>query len=110
MFSRRDPYRRQVRRMRRAWRKGENAYPLLIMGSGEPFLWYVFSAAAVWCYRHRSAFAPFWITIAAVVAAAIMHHGVGGSAQSWWVTVLAAAGITVAVLGVPLSWLRRRRA
>jgi DNA segregation ATPase FtsK/SpoIIIE, S-DNA-T family len=109
MFGRRDPYRRQIRRMRRAWRKGENAYPLLIVGTGEPFGIYVLSAAVIWCYRHRSAFKPFVITIATVAAAAIMHHNVGGSAQSWSAIALAATVITVTVMGIPVSCLRRRR-
>ena len=109
MFGRRDPYRRQIRRMRRAWRKGEDAYPLLILGSGEPFLWYVFSAAAIWCYRHRSAFRPFVITIAAFIAAAFMHHDRTDSPQLWWITILTGTVITVSTMAIPLSWLRRRR-
>lgn len=43
---RRDPYRRQMRRMRRAWRKGEYAPPILLLGTGEPWILYVLAFAS----------------------------------------------------------------
>jgi DNA segregation ATPase FtsK/SpoIIIE, S-DNA-T family len=105
MFGRRDPYRRQIRRMRRAWRKGENAYPILILGNGEPFLFYLLRVAALWCYRHRSAFAPFRVTALAFIAALVLHGPYG----VWGMPVTTITAVTVTVLGFPHTVLRRYR-
>jgi hypothetical protein len=69
----RDPYRRQMRRMRRAWRKGEYAPPILLLGTGQPWVFYALAAATRWCYRHRSAFYPFEIAAAEFIVAATSH-------------------------------------
>jgi hypothetical protein len=76
MFGR-NPYRRQMRRARRAWRKGEEAYPILFVGSDEPLGWLALAAAGRWAFRHRSAFAPLIIALAVFVAAAMVHQGPG---------------------------------
>jgi DNA segregation ATPase FtsK/SpoIIIE, S-DNA-T family len=94
--------------MRRAWRKGENAYPLIVLGSREPFMAYLLGMAVVWCYRHRSAFRPFTITAAALAGAAIMHHQQDNA--QWWVTILAMTVITVAVMSIPARKLHRHPA
>jgi len=55
----RDPYRRAARRARRAMRKGEHPYPVMMFGpEGSPG---TIAAAAIgrWLFRHRSAFVPF---------------------------------------------------
>jgi S-DNA-T family DNA segregation ATPase FtsK/SpoIIIE len=94
--------------MRRAWRKGENAYPLIIMGSREPFAARLLGMAALWCYRHRSAFRPFTLTAAAIIAAGILHHQRDNS--QWQGMILAMTVITVAVMSIPVKRLGRRPA
>ncbi len=105
-MARHDPYRRQMRRARRAMRKGNNSDPfqLVILGPDEPLGLIALAAASRWAYRHRTAFAPFGITIAAFAVAAYTHPH---HARYW----LLVAGITVlatVVLGIPhrLLWSR----
>jgi DNA segregation ATPase FtsK/SpoIIIE, S-DNA-T family len=105
---RRDLYRREVRRMRRAWRKGEYSHPILIMGSGEPFALYLLGVVALWCYRHRSAFRPFTLTATTFIAAAAMHHQ-RDNAQ-YWVSILILAAVPIAVMSIPIKKLRRHPA
>ncbi len=104
-MARRDPYRRQMRRARRAMRKGSNdPFQLVILGPDEPLGLIALAAAGRWAYRHRTAFVPFGITTAAFAVAAYTHPH---HARYW----LLVAGITVlvtVVLGIPhqLLWSR----
>ena len=105
-MARRDPYRRQMRRARRAMRRrnGNDPFQLVILGPDEPLGLIALAAAGRWAYRHRTAFAPFGITIAAFAVAAYTHPH---HARYW----LLVAGITVVVtvvLGIPhkLMWSR----
>ena len=66
----RDPYRRQMRRARRAMRKSDDPFQLVILGPDEPLGLIILAALGRWAYRHRTAFAPFGITIAAFIIAA----------------------------------------
>ena len=100
----RDPYRRQVRRARRAMRKGDNPFQVVILGPAEPLGLIVLAAVSRWAWRHRSAFAPFGITLAAFAVAAYTHPH---HARYWPL----AAGLTVLItvlLGMPhrLLWSR----
>ncbi len=100
----RDPYRRQVRRARRAMRKGDNPFQVVIFGPEEPIGFILLAVAARWAYRHRTAFAPFGVTIAVFAVAAYTHPH---HARYWILT----AGITVlatVILGMPhrLLWTR----
>jgi hypothetical protein len=102
----RDPYRRDIRRMRRAWRKGEYAPPILLLGAGEPFVFWALAVIARWCYRHRSAFYPFEIAVAGFIVAAMNHtHDAG-----YWLPVTCITVTVTAVVWFPLAVLRRHRA
>ena len=63
-MARRDPYRRQMRRARRAMRRrnGNDPFQLVILGPDEPLGLIALAAASRWAYRHRTAFVPFGIT------------------------------------------------
>jgi DNA segregation ATPase FtsK/SpoIIIE, S-DNA-T family len=93
------PDRRAMRR-----RGSNDPFQLVILGPDEPLGLIALEAAARWAWRHRTAFAPFGITLAAFTAAAYAHPH---HARYW----LATAGITVVatvVLGIPhrLLWSR----
>ncbi|MGH3158381.1 MAG: FtsK/SpoIIIE domain-containing protein, partial [Streptosporangiaceae bacterium] len=64
------------------------------------------AGVARWCYRHRSAFLPFLITLTAFITAAIAHahHAL------LWIAATIVTGIVTAALGIPHGWLRRRPA
>jgi S-DNA-T family DNA segregation ATPase FtsK/SpoIIIE len=100
----RDPYRRQMRRARRAMRKGENPYSVMIVGPDEPFTFIALAAISTWAFRHRSAFAPFIITLAAFITAAITHT----HHARWWIPVSCATVLLTILLGIPhrLLWAR----
>lgn len=102
----RDPYRRNLRRLRRQMRKAGNPYGVVIVGPEEPFAFIAISAVARWLFRHRSAFAPFWVAVTTFVAADLAHRHHSG----WWVPVMLATIAATALLGFPLSRLRRNRA
>jgi S-DNA-T family DNA segregation ATPase FtsK/SpoIIIE len=102
----RDPYRREMRRMRRAWRKGEYAPPIVLLGIGEPWIFYALAVASRWCYRHRSAFYPFGIGIAEFIVAAMNH----GHHARYWIPVTVLAVTVTAVVWFPLPVLRRHPA
>jgi DNA segregation ATPase FtsK/SpoIIIE, S-DNA-T family len=103
----RDPYRRQMRRMRRTMRKnGDNPYAVLIVGPGEPFGLIVLAVIGRWAYRHRSAFYPFWFALAAFIAASAAH----GHHARWWIPVTAITAVTTILLAFPHSILRRHPA
>src|ERR1700677_4858663 len=103
----RDPYRRQTRRMRRAMKKnGDNPYAVLIVGADEPFGLIVLAVLGRWAFRHRSAFYPFWVALAAFIAAGAAH----GHHAQWWIPVTAATAVTTSLLAFPLSVMRRHPA
>jgi DNA segregation ATPase FtsK/SpoIIIE, S-DNA-T family len=100
----RDPYRRQVRRARRALRKGNDPFQLVILGPDEPLGLIALAAAGRWAYRHRTAFVPFGITIAAFAVAAYTHP----HHARYWLLVAGITVIVTVVMGIPhqLLWTR----
>lgn len=104
----RDPYRRQMRRMRRAMRTGQNdnPYTVLILGPDEPLGLIILEIAARWAFRHRSAFAPFGVTLAGFITAATTHPHHAG----YWIPVTAVTVTATVVFGFPLPVLRRHPA
>jgi DNA segregation ATPase FtsK/SpoIIIE, S-DNA-T family len=94
----RDPY----RRMRRTRRNDENPYGIYLAGPREPYGVIALSAVAKWVFRHRSAFVPFLLALAAFTAAGVLH----AHHAAWWpAAVITAAG--TALLGFPHSVMRR---
>src|SRR6266536_89316 len=89
-MSYRDPYRRYRRRMRRYGRNRYGEYQVLLIGPDEPLSLVAAAAFGRWAYRHRSAFWPFGIAIAAFVTAADVH----AHYSRYWIL---AAFLTVAV-------------
>jgi S-DNA-T family DNA segregation ATPase FtsK/SpoIIIE len=104
----RDPYRRQMRRMRRAMRNRQdgNPYAVIILDTDEPLGLIVLAAIGKWAFRHRSALAPFGIALAAFITAAVAH----AHHARYWVPVTAITVTATVVLGVPHPLLRRHRA
>jgi DNA segregation ATPase FtsK/SpoIIIE, S-DNA-T family len=104
----RDPYRRQMRHLRRAVRgnKHDNPYAVLILDRGEPLGIILLRITGKWAFRHRSALAPFGIALAEFIAAGIihLHHA------RYWIPVTIATVTCAVVLGFPLTVLRRHRA
>ena len=104
-MARRDPYRRQMRRARRAMRKGSNdPFQLVILGPDEPLGLIALAAAGRWAYRHRTAFVPFGIALAAFAVAAYTHP----RHARYWLPVAGITVIVTVVLGIPhrLLWSR----
>jgi S-DNA-T family DNA segregation ATPase FtsK/SpoIIIE len=96
-----------MRRMRRAIRKhGDNPYGVVIVGPDEPFGLIILSALGRWAFRHRSALAPFWVALAAFIAAGAAH----GHHARWWIPVAAVTAVITTLLGFPLPVLRRHPA
>jgi DNA segregation ATPase FtsK/SpoIIIE, S-DNA-T family len=102
----RDPYRRHMRRMRRQMRKDGNPYGVIIVGPDEPFAFIVLSVIARWAFRHRSAFAPLNVALAAFTAASWAHWKHPG----WWAPATAATAVITIILALPLPVMRRRAA
>jgi len=104
LMARRDPYRRAMRRAGRTWRNRDDAYPILIIGTGEPVAAIAAAMIARWAYRHRSAFLPFLITSAAFVTAAFTHP----HHARWWITTACVTVFATVLLGIPhrLLWAR----
>jgi S-DNA-T family DNA segregation ATPase FtsK/SpoIIIE len=104
----RDPYRRQMRRIRRAMRNsnGDNPFGVIIVGPDEPFGLIILAALGRWAFRHRSAFYPFWVALAAFIAAgaAHAHHA------QWWIPVMVITAVATVILAFPLSVMRRHPA
>jgi S-DNA-T family DNA segregation ATPase FtsK/SpoIIIE len=103
----RDPYRRHTRAIRRAMRKnGDNPYGVLIVGPDEPFGLIILAALGRWAFRHRSAFYPFWVTLAAFIAAGAAH----GHHAQWWIPVTVITALTTVILAFPIQVMRRHPA
>ena len=104
----RDPYRRQMRRARRAMRKrGTNdPFQLVILGPDEPLGLIALAAAGRWAYRHRTAFVPFGITLAAFAIAAYTHP----HHARYWLPVMTITVTATVVLGMPHRFLWSRPA
>ena len=96
-MTRRDPYRRAMRRARRSWRNRDGAYPMLIIGPDEPVGLIVAGMIARWAWRHRSAFLPFTITGAAFATAAFAHP----HHARWWITTACVTVFATVLLGIP---------
>ena len=60
-------YRRMRRHARQARRAGMQ--PMMVINPGDPLPEFAIVIIARWAYRHRSALAPFWIALAAFIAA-----------------------------------------
>lgn len=102
----RDPFsRRDRRRMRRAMRHGENPYGVVIIGPDDSPALMALSALARLMFRHRSAFAPFGVALAAWIASGLLHPHHSG----WWPAVAACAVAVTVTLGFPHSVMRRRK-
>ena len=103
-MTRRDPYRRQMRRARRAMRRrGSNdPFQLVILGPDEPLGLIALEAVGRWVWRHRTAFAPFGITLAAFTVAAYVHP----HHARYWLLVTGITVLAAVVLGIPhrLLW------
>jgi S-DNA-T family DNA segregation ATPase FtsK/SpoIIIE len=97
-------YRQMRRHARRARRAGMQ--PMIVINSGDPLSELVIVIITRWAFRHRSAFAPYWVAPAAFIAAGAAH----GHHARWWIAVAVITTVTTAVLGFPLPVLRRHPA
>ena len=97
-------YRRMRRQARQARRSG--LQPMVVINSGDPLPELAAVIIARWAFRHRSAFAPFWVAPAAFIAAGAAH----GHHARWWIPVTAVTAVTTIVLAFPLSVMRRNSA
>lgn len=103
----RDPYRRNMRRIRRAVRKNDrNPYGVIIVGPDETLGLIIVAALGRWAFRHRSAFAPLWVALAAFTAASAAH----GHHARWWIPVAAVTAVATIMLAFPLPVMRRHPA
>jgi S-DNA-T family DNA segregation ATPase FtsK/SpoIIIE len=101
----RDPRRRQMRRIRHAMRKsGDDPFKVVIVGPDEPLGLIVLAAFGRWAYRHRSAFAPFGIALAAFIIAAFTHP----HHARYWLLVAGITLLATILLGIPhkMLWTR----
>lgn len=96
----REPYRRGARR---ALRRSDPAYPVMVIGPDEPVIFLALTALARLAFRHRSAFAPFLVTGAAFTAAAVIHR----HHASWWIPFTAVTCVLSALLALPYRTLHR---
>jgi DNA segregation ATPase FtsK/SpoIIIE, S-DNA-T family len=100
----RDPYRRQMRQIRRAVRSNSaNPYSVIITGPSEPLAVIALIGLARLAFRYRSALYPFWVTLAAFIAAGAAH----GHHAGWWVPVTALTADATLIIAFPLSLMRR---
>jgi S-DNA-T family DNA segregation ATPase FtsK/SpoIIIE len=97
-------YRRMRRHARQARRAGMQ--PMMVINPGDPLPELAIVIISRWAYRHRSAFAPLWVALAAFIAAGAAH----GHHARWWIPVAAATALTTIVLALPLSVIRRHSA
>ena len=97
-------YRKMRRHARHARRAGME--PMIVINSGDPLPDLAIVIITRWAFRHRSAFAPFWVAPAAFIVAGAAH---GGHAR-WWIPVTAVTAMATVLLGLPLSVMRRHPA
>ena len=103
----RDPYRRQMRSIRRTMQKnGDNPYGVFIVGPNEPFGLIILSALGRLAFRYRSILAPLWVALAAFIAAGAAH----GHHAKWWISVTVATALTTVILAFPLQVMSRHPA
>lgn len=81
--------RRQARQMRRA-----GMQPMMVINSGDPFPELAAVAIARWAWRYRSELAPLGIACAVAGFGGYAH----AAPSSWWLLVLAAAGLAAWML------------
>jgi S-DNA-T family DNA segregation ATPase FtsK/SpoIIIE len=93
--------RRQARHARRA-----GMQPMIVINSGDPLPELAIVVITRWAFRHRSAFAPFWITPAAFIAAGAAH----GHHARWWIPVATVTALATILLALPLPVMRRHPA
>jgi S-DNA-T family DNA segregation ATPase FtsK/SpoIIIE len=96
---------RQIRRHARQARRA-GMQPMMIINSGDPFPELAAVVIARWAYRHRTAFAPSGITIAAFTAAAYAHP----HHARYWLPVAGITALATILLGIPHRMLRSRPA
>jgi DNA segregation ATPase FtsK/SpoIIIE, S-DNA-T family len=99
----RNPYRHGARRARRAMRRGEPTYPVMVIGPDEPVILLALAALARFAFRRRSAFIPFLLAGAAFVTAALVHRHHTG----WWIPVAAVTALVSVLLAAPYRRLHR---
>jgi S-DNA-T family DNA segregation ATPase FtsK/SpoIIIE len=87
-------------------RRAGNSHGVVIIGPEEPFGYVILSALARFAWRHRSAFAPFNVALAAFITASAAHW----KHPEWWVPMAISTAVLAALLGFPHSILRRNRA
>jgi S-DNA-T family DNA segregation ATPase FtsK/SpoIIIE len=85
---------------------GGNPYGVVIIGPDEPFGFTILSALGRLAFRHRSAFAPLWVALAAFIAAGVAH----GHHAKWWIPVTAVTVVATVILAFPLQVMRRHPA
>ena len=97
-------YRQMRRRARQARRAGME--PMMVINSGdqfpEPLGVIILASLGRLAFRHRSAFAPVWVALAAFIAASAAH----GHHARWWLPVAVVTVIATAILAFPLPVLR----
>jgi S-DNA-T family DNA segregation ATPase FtsK/SpoIIIE len=87
-------------------KNGDNPYGVVIVGPDEPYGLIILSAIGRWAFRHRSAFAPVWVALAAFIAAGAAHR----HHSQWWIPDTAITTIATITLAFPLSVMRRHPA
>jgi len=93
----RDPYRYYRRRARRSWRGRRDAYPIMFLDPGEPAGLIIAAWLGRWAYRHRSAFLPFAIALAAFIAAGAVHRHHAGA----WIIALTVSVAATFIAAIP---------
>ena len=97
-------YRRMRRHARQARRAGMQ--PMMIVNPGDPLPELVIVIIVRWAWRHRTAFAPFAITLAAFAVAAYVHP----HRARYWLPVAGMTPLAAVLLGIPHRVLRTRQA
>jgi S-DNA-T family DNA segregation ATPase FtsK/SpoIIIE len=87
-------------------KNGGSPYGVLIVGPDEPFGLIILAALGRWAFRHRSAFYPFWVALAAFIAAGAAH----GHHAQWWIQVTVITAVATVIIAFPLSVMRRHPA